>query len=255
MTTQEQREDRELDLGRAFRAVRDRYDGTSGESEATLRRALLATRMQSRRRRITRWVVLPIAATLAASTAWAGVTGRLAPALSSISDVFHAEHAPPAPPPALPPSVAHVAPPASVAPVEPPPVETAAAEETAPAETTPAPEPPKPRAAVSAPPSPPPPRATASAPDPHATLFEEAHRLHFQDHDPARALVAWDRYLAAAPNGRFAPEARYNRALTLIRLGRHAEAKPALEAFANGTYGEYRRSEAKALLEALARDH
>lgn len=72
--------------------------------------------------------------------------------------------------------------------------------------------------------------------------------------DPARAIAAWDAYLAAAPNGRFAPEARYNRALALVRLGRHAEAKKELEAFANGSFGEYRRTEARALLDALARD-
>ncbi|MBX3223183.1 MAG: hypothetical protein KF795_21910, partial [Labilithrix sp.] len=99
-----------------------------------------------------------------------------------------------------------------------------------------------------------PPAPSASAPDPHAALFAEAHRLHFTERDPARALAAWDRYLAAAPDGRFAPEARYNRALALVRLGRLVEAKPELRAFASGAYGDYRRDEAKALLDALARD-
>jgi hypothetical protein len=85
-------------------------------------------------------------------------------------------------------------------------------------------------------------------------LFAEANRLHFIDKDPARALVAWDRYLAAAPNGRFAPEAHYNRALTLIRLGRKTEAASELSAFASGAYGSYRHDEARALLDAIARD-
>jgi hypothetical protein len=95
---------------------------------------------------------------------------------------------------------------------------------------------------------------TASANDPHAALFADAHRIHFVEKDPARAIAAWDAYLAAAPHGRFAPEARYNRALALVRLGRHAEAKKELEAFANGSFGAYRREEARALLDALARD-
>ena len=68
----------------------------------------------------------------------------------------------------------------------------------------------------------------SSAADPNATLFAEAHRLHFTEHDPARAVAAWDRYLAAAPRGKFAHEARYNRALALVRVGRHAEAKQEL---------------------------
>jgi hypothetical protein len=37
----------------------------------------------------------------------------------------------------------------------------------------------------------------------------------------------------------------------LVRLGRNQEAKSALEPFANGAYGAYRRSEASALLEHL----
>ena len=79
-----------------------------------------------------------------------------------------------------------------------------------------------------------------------------AHAAHFVDHDPARALAAWDAYLRAAPNGEFAPEARYNRALSLVRLGRTAEAQSALEPFATGAYGNYRKTEASALLERLA---
>jgi hypothetical protein len=78
-----------------------------------------------------------------------------------------------------------------------------------------------------------------------------AHTAHFVDHDPARALLAWDAYLAAAPNGAFAPEAHYNRALSLVRLGRNSEARSALEPFANGSYGGYRQAEASALLERI----
>lgn len=91
-----------------------------------------------------------------------------------------------------------------------------------------------------------------AAPDPDA-LYRAAHRAHFVDRDPAAALVAWDRYLAAAPHGALAPEARYDRAIALIRLGRRDEAADALRPFANGEYGPYRQAEARALLEDLTR--
>ncbi len=88
--------------------------------------------------------------------------------------------------------------------------------------------------------------------DAPSRLYAEAHRAHFVDGDPSSALRAWNAYLAAAPEGTFAPEARYNRAVTLVRLGRLAEARRALEPFARGAYGGYRSREAAALLEAIA---
>jgi hypothetical protein len=84
-------------------------------------------------------------------------------------------------------------------------------------------------------------------------LYEVAHRAHFADRDPEAALRAWDAYLAACPDGSLAPEARYDRALTLARLGRRAEASAALRPFAAGAYGDYRGREARTLLEALRR--
>jgi hypothetical protein len=71
-----------------------------------------------------------------------------------------------------------------------------------------------------------------------------AHRAHFVAGVPARALAAWDAYLAAYPDGRFAYEARYNRALCLVRLERLAEARRALRALVTG----YRRSDVQILL-------
>jgi hypothetical protein len=83
-------------------------------------------------------------------------------------------------------------------------------------------------------------------------LYREAHEAHFVRKDPAAALAAWDRYLlAAGPTGRFALEARYNRAIALVRLGRRSEAASALRPFANGDYGGYRRDEARELLSTL----
>jgi outer membrane protein assembly factor BamD (BamD/ComL family) len=82
-------------------------------------------------------------------------------------------------------------------------------------------------------------------------LYAVAHHAHFAQRDPAAALRAWDRYLAVHPRGRFAPEARYNRALMLIRLGRVPEAREALTPFAEGQLGGYRQREARELLGAL----
>lgn len=81
--------------------------------------------------------------------------------------------------------------------------------------------------------------------------YREAHALHFDARDPAGALTAWERYLDAYPSGRFALEARYNRALCLVRLGRDGEARDALVPFAAGEHGTYRQREAAELVEAL----
>jgi len=45
-------------------------------------------------------------------------------------------------------------------------------------------------------------------------------------------------------------EARYNRAICLVRLGRRAGARAALAPFASGAYGGYRQEDARALLDA-----
>jgi hypothetical protein len=81
------------------------------------------------------------------------------------------------------------------------------------------------------------------------TLFRRAQRLHL-NHD-AKALAAWDDYLRVAGNSALVPEARYNRALSLIRLGRKADALRALRPFADGEFGSFRRGEARALIDAL----
>jgi hypothetical protein len=86
-------------------------------------------------------------------------------------------------------------------------------------------------------------------------LYRTAHELHFHGGDPAAALAAWDAYLAAEPDGRFSVEARYNRAIVLVRLKRYDEARDALAAFARGEVqpAGYRQHEAQELLERLAR--
>ncbi|MEO0325156.1 MAG: tetratricopeptide repeat protein [Myxococcota bacterium] len=80
-------------------------------------------------------------------------------------------------------------------------------------------------------------------------LFERAYRLQRAQRS-REAVTAWGRYLARYPRGRFAPEARYSRALSLVRLGRHGEARAALSRLAAAPSG-YRAAEAARLLDAL----
>jgi hypothetical protein len=47
------------------------------------------------------------------------------------------------------------------------------------------------------------------------------------------------------------PEARFNRAIALYRLEQWVAARKALEPFASGEYGRYRREDAQRLLEAI----
>ena len=87
----------------------------------------------------------------------------------------------------------------------------------------------------------PPPRASddaspASRPeaDPTLVLYRNAHEVHFGGGSPAEAMRLWDAYLVASPGGTFAPEAAFNRAICLLRLGRTAQAREALAPFASG---------------------
>lgn len=251
-------------LREAFRQVRERHQGVHPEPDVTLRRTLLATRKRAKTRTLTRFVLLPIAATLVASTVWAGATGRLGGVAHGVFDAVHDEHEAPAavPSAALAPAPAPTPAPAPEPEPAPAPAPAAAAQGAEGARSEEGAKPaasdrpaaqPVARVAASAPPASAPP-ASDKATDPSAHLFDEAHRLHFVDKDSARALDAWDAYLRAAPQGRFVPEARYNRALALVRLGRTSEAAQELRAFATGTYGEYRRDDARALLEAIEHD-
>jgi hypothetical protein len=92
-----------------------------------------------------------------------------------------------------------------------------------------------------------PPKTTAESAE--LALFRRAQTLHLA-HDKL-AIEAWDAFLRVAPGSALAPEARYNRALGLIRAKRYSEAKDALAEFAEGKYGSYRKQEAKDLLARL----
>ena len=85
-----------------------------------------------------------------------------------------------------------------------------------------------------------------------ARAYGRAHAAHFLADDPPHALALWDAYLRAYPAGTFVPEARFNRALCLLRLGRRDTARQALQSFAAGAYGGYRQRDAETLLDWTA---
>ncbi|HVY37275.1 MAG TPA: hypothetical protein VHM31_05050 [Polyangia bacterium] len=91
-----------------------------------------------------------------------------------------------------------------------------------------------------------PPPAT---PDDEATAYGRAHAAHFGAGGPQAALAAWNEYLRLFPRGRFEPEARFNRAICLVRLRRFPAAAAALAPFAQGRFGHYRHDEAARLLD------
>jgi TolA-binding protein len=190
-------------------------------------------------------VTVPVAAVLVASSAWAAVTGHLPRWIDrflrpeethAIVDPASKGALPPAPVlvatmPTSSPSADVPSPPAAEAIVASPEPSTAPARHLVGGST-------------SAPPA-------SSAAGAEETLYAAAHHAHFVARDPAAALKGWDAYLAAYPRGRFTLEARYNRGLSLVRLGRTAEASAALAPFADGTLGGYRQREARELLDAL----
>lgn len=109
-----------------------------------------------------------------------------------------------------------------------------------------------PAPAASAAPAPPaPPEPQLPPPADGLDLFRRAQQLQFKEYRWQAALNAWDAYLAGQEHGALAPEARWNRAVCLLRLHRTAEARRALQPFAQGAEGGYRQAEAQALLRAL----
>lgn len=231
-------------LDRAFAALRETTEGAPDDGRGTRARVLLAAAAARRTR--TRWTyaAFAMAATFVTMTAWAAATGRLPRVLDALTGgANESAPRPPAPAP-VGPRTAPTADPAPVAaptPAAPEPLRaTASAADTAPT----MPSAPPPAAPAS-------PKPAASADAQEDALYTAAHRAHFVDRQPARALDAWDAYLAAYPQGRYALESRYNRGLDLVRLGREDEARAALEPFARGDFKGYRRAEARAVLDAL----
>jgi hypothetical protein len=235
-------------LDEAVGALRE--EGVSDDATHRFTRArVMASLHQGTVKRRTRLAfLLPIAATFLATSAWGVSSGRARVWVEEIRTAIGfstSEKAPPrAPADKAPKRAARAPEPAPAPAIEAPPV--AVVEEA-----------PLPAVAEAPKPAPEPVAVASGAPDAgldaELELYRSAHRAHFAGGDPAGALAAWDRYLEKSPKGRFALEARYNRALCLVRLDRKAEARAALEPFAKGSFGGYRKREAGELLEALGR--
>jgi hypothetical protein len=267
---------------RAVKALRETADTSPADVARTRMRVLETLHRGERRGRRTFWVLLPIAAVLAGGAAfakdsdvvrrvWTGVAeavGVVAPAETSPVPVRPMKgQSAEASSGAVAEGVTEVLPPA-------------APEETAPRVEIPPPS--REPTVGEAPPLAPrrarrsegAERVTSKAPPPSETvepeasgaagvaandaeaaslqLYKGAYRLHFVEQRYAEALTAWDAYLRAAPAGRLVVEARYNRAIALVRLGRRGEAETALAPFARGEVsGGYRAREAQDLLDVL----
>lgn len=272
-------------LARATRALREEtelgaHDGTEGlrRLEAALDdrasgQDALADGAQGRRgrrvismggarraRRIA-WLVAA-ALVLGVSLSIAGVPKRVGVWLGVIDD----EEAP---------SLAPAARPAS----SPPPARPTAPNPSAHEVREPGPEPSAPPGPVDSPAAPPPARVRVrvpseplpTAPEPRTTNEKPAETdppaerapldtravfrsaLNAQKRGDCEGAVRdYDRYLRAAPpSDAFVLEARWGRATCLVTLGRRSDARRALEPFARGRYGEYRKRDATQLLEGL----
>jgi len=236
-------------LKAATRALHEETADDGGDGRFTRARVMASLHQGKVKRRTRLAFILPIAACLAAGTAWGAATGRLPAMFHAVGQLVGYSRKPSEPSPDEHRALSVSQKPATAAearlplsadvPVEPAPVSDAKPQPMKP-ESSPAT---KPSAA---------PSSSAAFQDADSDLYRLAHEAHFTSHDYARALQGWNAYLQAAPAGRLATEARYNRAICLLRLGRDAEARQALEPFASGKMG-YRQNEARELLDELAR--
>ena len=252
-------------LKEASRALQATTEGAD-ESARFTRARVLTSLHQKRRRRATKAVmIVPLAAILLGGSAWAATTGKLPAVVYRFAEVVGiASPAPEGDEPRRGGGGTGRAAPGAVNPtaVDPADIEASSEPEPEPEaveipdEPEPEPAKPAPRLLASAQASP----VVKASPSTDAEsakayeLYRKAHHLHFEQHNAAAALSAWNEYLREAPGGRFALEANYNRGICLVRLGRAAEARRVLEPFADGLYGGYRQAEATELIRALRGD-
>ena len=235
-------------LNEATRALRETDEVSEFEPRATRARIMTGLHQTRVRHRTRLAFLLPLAASFVAVSAWGAASGKARLLLDRFEQLVGVTA-----PATKPPNAAKTM---GRGPVPTPPLAAPSAQPAVlTVDSDPQPLPPAPIAARAAAPA----RTAARAAqlraepiEPALALYRVAHTAHFVERDPARALAAWDAYLNAAPSAEFAPEARYNRALSLVRLGRTQEARRALEPFAGGAYGSYRRLEATALLNRIA---
>jgi tetratricopeptide (TPR) repeat protein len=229
--------DRDL-LARATEALRMADGRPSNEPDPTMHRVLVTLRRSRSRRRHVVTVVLSLAAVLAGSTAWSMASGRLPAAWKSAAAYFSRAPSPAASEVRSPKASVPAAP---IAAVPEPRIEAAEVPTEAPIAAASID-----RSRASSKPA----REKPSS-DPFEPLYQRAHRSHFVDGDYTKALELWNDYLQSDPRGAFALEARYNRAIALLKVGQSTEAAAALRPFADGSYGAYRQREAREIIDAL----
>ncbi len=248
-------------------ALRQEYDGATASPEAS-RARIVRTLAERRPRRAKWWTVgIPLLALLGGSTAWAAASGQLTRIVATASVALGITEETPSEIVATSPAQgtwskksAAASSPADDHGLK----EEPAIEEAAPAE----PQPEEPTAQV----LPPPIRRAASEISPHNELivsreqdeqkkrdeaealaaYKLGHDAHLGRGDCATAIGAYGSYLSRYPNGSFVLEARYNRAVCLVQVGQLEQAKSALRPFAEGTFGGYRKDQARALIDALS---
>lgn len=253
-------------LDSAVRALRNHYGGQSAQAAQTEEQIL--ARLAPRRELSWRWP-LSLAALFIGSTAWAGSQGHLG---DWVQETFFAAaestRTPDPQPPARSLSVPSTNSPAPPLTQEPDPARQPTAASPLQAElarplpsespthgqapSTQAPKISSVQPAPSPAPAPPLPHPNAeSSTETALSIYQRAHQSHFVSKDYLSALRDWEHYLKLAPAGPLALEARYNRALALLHLGRKSEAQAALEPFVRGQYGGYRQQEAQQLTDYL----
>ncbi|QQR89749.1 MAG: hypothetical protein IPJ88_16440 [Myxococcales bacterium] len=107
----------------------------------------------------------------------------------------------------------------------------------------------KPNQAIASPPQ----LDTLKGAERHAYLG--AHALHFYKRDYPSALDAWNNYIQDFPNGLLNAEARYNRVIALIKLGKFTRASIELETLEIFPELKYRHRDMQKLRTWLEQHH
>lgn len=246
-------------LEEAARSLREATDVASPAAELTRARILAAHRSRTASRPVWLAAAAALLVLLGAPSAWALSTGRarvwIAAAVAAVTGEAEvpAPEEPPAPRPRRPRASEHVErvpEPTSIPEPMPLPAPMPVPEPVVPPEVT-IPLDPTVTEAEPRPSRVEPVELDDPAERAERIAYRRAHALQFERGDHAAAIDAWSSYLEAHPDGRFAVEAAYNRAICLARAGRQREAIVALRPFADGTHAGYRQHEAHELIEAL----
>jgi len=245
-------------------ALRQEYDGTTAVPEAT-RARVIRTLAERRPRRAKRWAFgIPMFVLLGGSTAWAAASGQLTLIVERASVALGIGEEQPEPTPltnkrgtarrtsqagVVPlPAVPNASEPAGPPADQPTPALGLAVQPTSQDHpmVTSLPVPAEPESFVD-PEQEQKRRAEAEA----IAAYKAGHDAQFSQGNCSAALAAYDAYLTHYPSGSFVLEAKYNRAVCLVQTGQLDAAHSALLPFARGNYGEYRKDQARKLVEAI----